>query len=168
MAVKESFDITTGCDLQEVDNAVNQAMKEIHQRYDFKGLKVGIDFVRQENKLVLRAPDDFKIQAMWEVLHQKMVRRQVPVRNLHPGKITPAAGGSVVQEIDLQQGIPIETARAIVKLIKEQKVKKMQAEIQGDQVRVSSPSRDDLQSLMAILREQDFGVELKFGNYRSM
>jgi uncharacterized protein YajQ (UPF0234 family) len=168
MAGKESFDITTGCDLQEVDNAVNQAMKEIHQRYDFKGLKVGIDFVRQENKLVLRAPDDFKIQAMWEVLQQKMVRRQVPVRNLHPGKITPAAGGSVVQEIDLQQGIPIETARAMVKLIKEQKVKKMQAEIQGDQVRVSSPSRDDLQSLMAILREQDFGVELKFGNYRSM
>jgi uncharacterized protein YajQ (UPF0234 family) len=168
MAGKESFDITTGCDLQEVDNAVNQAMKEIHQRYDFKGLKVGIDFERQENKLVLRAPDDFKIQAMWEVLQQKMVRRQVPVRNLHPGKITPAAGGSVVQEIDLQQGIPIETARAIVKLIKERKVKKMQAEIQGDQVRVSSPSRDDLQSLMAILREQDFGIELKFGNYRSM
>jgi uncharacterized protein YajQ (UPF0234 family) len=168
MAGKESFDITTGCDLQEVDNAVNQAMKEIHQRYDFKGLKVGIDFVRQDNKLVLHAPDDFKIRAMWEVLQQKMVRRQVPVRNLHPGKVTPAAGGSVVQEIDLQQGIPIETARAIVKLIKERKVKKMQAEIQGDQVRVSSHSRDDLQSLMAVLREQDFGVELKFGNYRSI
>jgi uncharacterized protein YajQ (UPF0234 family) len=168
MAGKESFDITTGCDLQEVDNAVNQAMKEIHQRYDFKGLKVEIDFVRLENKLVLRAPDDFRIRAMWEVLQQKMVRRHVPVRNLHPGKIAPAAGGSVVQEIDLQQGIPIETARAIVKLIKEQKVRKMQAEIQGDQVRVSSPSRDDLQSVMAVLREQDFGVELKFGNYRSM
>jgi hypothetical protein len=168
MAGKESFDITTGCDLQEVDNAVNQALKEIHQRYDFKGLKVEIDFPRQENKLILRAPDDFKIRAMWEVLQQKLVRRQVPVRNLHPGKITPAAGGSVVQEIDMQQGIPIETARAIVKLIKEQKVKKTQSEIQGDQVRVSSPSRDDLQVIIALLREQDFGVELKFGNYRSM
>jgi len=168
MAGKESFDITTGCDLQEVDNAVNQAMKEIHQRYDFKGLKVEIDFLRQENKLILRGPDDFKIHAMWEVLQQKLVRRHVPVRNLHPGKITPAAGGTVVQEIDMQQGIPIETARAIVRLIKEQKVKKTQAEIQGDQVRVSSPSRDDLQSIIALLREQDFGVELKFGNYRSL
>ncbi len=168
MAGKESFDITTGCDLQEVDNAVNQAMKEINQRYDFKGLKVGIDFPRHENKLVLRAPDDFKLKAMFEVLQQKMVRRNVPVRNLQPGRITPSSGGSVVQEINLQQGIPIETARAIVKLIKEQKIKKMQGEIQGDQVRVSSPSRDDLQKMMAILREQDYGIELKFGNYRSM
>ena len=168
MAGKESFDITTGCDLQEVDNAVNQAMKEINQRYDFKGLKVGIDFSRLENKLVLRAPDDFKLKAMWEVLQQKMVRRNVPIRNLQPGKITPSSGGSVVQEISLQQGIPIETARAIVKLIKGQKFKRMQGEIQGDQVRVSAPSRDDLQSLMAVLREQDFGVELKFGNYRSV
>ncbi len=167
MAGKESFDITTGCDLQEVDNAVNQAMKEIHQRYDFKGLKVGIDFSRQENKLVLHAPDDFKLKAMREVLQQKMVRRSVPVRNLQPGKITPSSGGSVVQEVSLQQGIPIETAREIVKLIKEQKFKKMQGEIQGDQVRVSAPSRDDLQRLMAILREKDFGIELKFGNYRN-
>ncbi len=168
MAGKESFDITTGCDLQEVDNAINQAMKEINQRYDFKGLKVGIDFLRHENKLVLRAPDDFKLKAMLEVLQQKMVRRSVPVRNLQPGKITPSSGGSVVQEISLQQGIPIETARAIVKLIKEQKMKKMQGEIQGDQVRVSAPSRDDLQKMMAVLREQDYGIELKFGNYRSV
>lgn len=168
MAGKESFDITTGCDLQEVDNAVNQALKEIHQRYDFKGLKVGIDFSRQENKLILHAPDDFKLRAMWEVLQQKMVRRNVPVRNLQPGKITPASGGTVVQEINLQQGIPIETARTIVKLIKEMKLKKMQGEIQGDQVRVSSPSRDDLQKLMAVLREKDFDIELKFGNYRSI
>ena len=167
MAGKESFDITTGCDLQEVDNAVNQAMKEINQRYDFKGLKVGIDFQRLENKLVLRAPDDFKIRAMLEVLQQKMVRRNVPVRNLQPGKITPSSGGSVTQEILLQQGIPIETSREIIKLIKEQKFKKMQGEIQGDQVRVSSPSRDDLQTLMAMLREKDYGIELKFGNYRS-
>jgi hypothetical protein len=105
---------------------------------------------------------------MWEVLQQKMVRRNVPVRNLQPGNVTPASGGSVVQEINLQQGIPIETSRAIVKLIKEKKYKKMQAEIQGDQVRVSSPSRDDLQRLMALLREQDFQIELKFGNYRNV
>jgi uncharacterized protein YajQ (UPF0234 family) len=167
MAGMQSFDVTSGCDLQEVDNAVNQALKEIHQRYDFKGSNVSIDFQRAEKKMVLRGPDDFKLRAMWEVLQQKLVRRQVPVRNLHPGRIMPAAGGSVSQEIELQQGIPIETSRAIVKFIKEKKLKKVQVEIQGDQVRVSSPSRDDLQSVIGLLREQDFGLELKFGNYRS-
>jgi cyclic-di-GMP-binding protein len=166
MAVTQSFDITTGCDLQEVDNAVNQAMKEINQRYDFKGLKVGIDFSRAENKLVLRAPDDFKLKAMWEVLQEKLVRRKVPVRNLQPGNIMPAAGATVTQDILLQQGIPTETSRSIVKFIKDQRMKRVQAEIQKDQVRVSSPSRDDLQVVMARLREQDFGVELNFGNYR--
>ncbi|MBP1610385.1 MAG: YajQ family cyclic di-GMP-binding protein [Acidobacteria bacterium] len=166
MAGTQSFDITSGCELQEVDNAVNQAMKEINQRYDFKGLKVGIDFRRAENKLILHAPDDFKLKAAWDVLEQKLVRRQVPIKNLKPGKIMPASGGTVSQEIDLQQGIPIETARSIVKFIKENKIRKVQVEIQGDQVRISSPSRDDLQSVMGLLREKDFGVELKFGNYR--
>ncbi len=168
MAGTQSFDITTGCDLQEVDNAVNQAMKEVRQRYDFKGLNVGVDFQRAENKLVMHAPDDYKLAALWEVLQQKMVRRQVPIRNLHLGKVTPAGGGTVTQEVNLQQGLPSETARAIVKFIKEQKIKKLQSEIQGDQVRVSSPSRDDLQTVIALLREQDYGVELKFGNYRSL
>lgn len=167
MAATQSFDITTGCDLQEVDNAVNQALKEIRQRYDFKGLKVDIVFRRAENKLVLQAPDDFKLKAIWDVLQEKMVRRKVPVRNLKPGKVVPALGGTATQEIDLQQGIPIETARAIVKSIKELKIRKVQAEIQGEQVRVSSPVRDDLQRVMALLREQDYGVELNFGNYRS-
>ena len=167
MAVTQSFDITTGCDLQEVDNAVNQAMKEIRQRYDFKGLDVNVDFRRSENKLVLRAPDDFKLRAMWDVVQEKMVRRQVPLKNLQHGKAVPAAGGTVMEEISLQQGIPIETARAIVKLIKEMRIKKVQSEIQGDQVRVSSPSRDDLQTVMHRIKEQDFGVELKFGNYRT-
>jgi cyclic-di-GMP-binding protein len=167
MAGSQSFDITTGCDLQEVDNAINQVMKEIRQRYDFKGLNVGVDFNRAENKIVLRAPDDFKIRAMWDVIQEKMIRRQVPVKNLHLGKILPAAGGTVTQEVDLQQGIPIETARAIVKLIKELKMRKVQAEIQGDQVRVSSPSRDDLQTAIHHIKEKDFGVELKFGNYRT-
>jgi len=167
MAGSQSFDITTGCDLQEVDNAVNQAMKEIRQRYDFKGLNVGVDFKRAENKIVLRAPDDFKIKAMWDVIQEKMIRRQVPVKNLQLGKVLPAAGGTATQEVNLQQGIPIETARAIVKLIKELKIKRVQAEIQGEQVRVSSPSRDDLQTVIHHIKERDFGVELKIGNYRT-
>jgi cyclic-di-GMP-binding protein len=167
MAATQSFDITTGCDLQEVDNAVNQAMKEIRQRYDFKGLDASIDFRRAENKLVLRAPDDFKLRAVWDVLQEKMVRRQVPLKNLHQEKSSPAAGGTVTQEINLQQGIPIETARAIVKFIKELKMKKVQSEIQGEQVRVTSPSRDDLQMVMHKVKEKDFGIELKFGNYRT-
>lgn len=168
MAGTQSFDITSGCDLQEVDNAINQARKEINQRYDFKGLKVSIDFQRLENKLILHAPDDFKLRAMWDLLQEKMVRRNVPVRNLQPGKVLPAAGGSVLQEIQLQQGIPTDTAREIVKYVKEQKIKKVQAEVQGDQVRISSPKRDDLQSVIALLKQKDFGLELKFGNYRSM
>lgn len=167
MAATQSFDITTGCDLQEVDNAVNQAMKEIRQRYDFKGLNVSIDFQRAENKIVLRAPDDFKLRAMWDVVQEKMIRRHVPLRNLQHGKVLPAAGGTVTQEVNLQQGIPIETARGIVKFIKELKMRKVQPEIQGDQLRVSSPSRDDLQVVMHKVKEKDFGVELKFGNYRS-
>ena len=167
MAATQSFDITTGCDLQEVDNAVNQAMKEIRQRYDFKGLDVNIDFKRSENKLILRAPDDFKIRAVWDVVQEKMVRRHVPLKNLQHGKALPAAGGTVTEEVNLQQGIPIETARAIVKFIKEMRIKKVQAEIQGEQVRITSPSRDDLQTVMHQIKEQDFGVELKFGNYRT-
>jgi len=167
MAGTQSFDITTGCDLQEVDNAVNQAMKEIRQRYDFKGLDVSIDFRRAENTLVLRAPDEFKLRAMWEVIQEKMVRRQVPLKNLQHGKALPSAGGTVTEEVNLQQGISIETARSIVKLIKELKIKKVQSEIQGDQVRVTSPSRDDLQTVMHKVKERDFGVELKFGNYRT-
>ena len=167
MAANQSFDITTGCDLQEVDNAVNQAMKEIRQRYDFKGLDVNIDFKRAENKLILRAPDEFKLRAIWDVVQEKMVRRHVPLKNLQPEKALPAAGGTVTQEVNLQQGIPIETARAIVKFIKELRIKKVQAEIQGEQVRIVSPSRDDLQTAMHQIKEKDFGIELKFGNYRT-
>jgi cyclic-di-GMP-binding protein len=167
MAASQSFDITSGCDLQEVDNAVNQAMKEIRQRYDFKGLNVNVDFRRAENKLVLRAPDEFKLRAMWEVIQEKMVRRQVPLKNLQHGNPAPAAGGTVMEEVNLQQGIPIETARAIVKFIKELKIKKVQGEIQGEQVRVVSPSRDDLQTVMHRIKENDFGIDLKFGNYRT-
>lgn len=167
MAATQSFDITVGCDLQEVDNAVNQAIKEIQQRYDFKDVKVGIDFQRQENKIALTGPDDFKLKAMWEVLQTKMVRRGVPPKNLKPGTIDPAGGGTVRQEIVLQQGIPTDTAKAIVKFVKEQKMKKVQVSIQADQVRISSPSRDELQTVMALLKKQDYGMELHFGNYRT-
>jgi len=167
MAANQSFDVTTGCDLQEVDNAVNQTMKEIRQRYDFKGSNVEIEFLRTENKLVLHAPDEFKLRSAYDVLQEKLIRRKVPAKNLKLAKITYAGGDTVKQEIDLQQGIPIETAREIVKLIKGQKLRKVQAEIQGDQVRISSPSRDDLQTVIRLLREQDFGIELNFGNYRT-
>jgi uncharacterized protein YajQ (UPF0234 family) len=167
MAATQSFDVTTGCDLQEVDNAVNQALKEIHQRFDFKGLKVGIELRRAENLLVLTAPDDLRIKAAWEVLLGRMTRRGVPTKNLHAGKVEPAAGGTARLEVTLQQGIPTETARAIVKLLKDRRFRKVQAAIQGDQVRVSSPSRDELQAVIVLLKEQDFGVELAFGNYRS-
>ncbi len=167
MGSTQSFDITTGCDLQEVDNAVNQAVKEITQRYDFKDVKVGIELQKKENQIVLTGPDDFKLRAMWEVLQARMVRRGVPVKNLKPGEIQPAGGSTVRQEITLQQGIPTETARAIVKFIKDQKMKRVQAAIQGEQVRLSSPSRDELQTVMALLKKQDYGMELQFGNYRS-
>jgi uncharacterized protein YajQ (UPF0234 family) len=167
MAATQSFDVTTGCDLQEVDNAVNQALKEVLQRFDFKGIKVGVALLRAENMIVLTGPDDFKIKAVWDVLQTKLVRRKVPLRNLTPGTIENAAGGTARQEIALQQGIPIETAREIVKFVKEHKLKKIQVSIQADQVRVSSPSRDELQGVMALLRQHDFGVELNFGNYRS-
>ncbi len=167
MAATQTFDITTGCDLQEVDNAINQTLKEINQRYDFKGVKIGIDFKRDDGKIALSGPDDYKLKAAWEVMQAKMVKRKVPLKNLHLGTIEPAGGSTVRQEIDLQQGIPTETARSIVKFIKDKKLKKVQASIQKDQVRVSSPSRDELQTVMGLLKEHDFGVELNFGNYRS-
>jgi len=167
MAGSQSFDISCGCDLQEVDNAVNQSMKEIRQRYDFKGLAVSVELNRAENKIILRGPDDFKLHAMWDIVQEKMVRRKVPPKNLQPGNTLPAAGGTVTQEISLQQGIPIETAREIVKFIKDLRIKKVQAAIQGDQMRVSSPKRDDLQTVMSRTKEKDFGLELQFGNYRS-
>jgi uncharacterized protein YajQ (UPF0234 family) len=167
MAATQSFDITSGCDLQEVDNAVNQAMKEIRQRYDFKGVKADIKFRRDEGKIILEGPDDFKVKAVYEVLRMKLTKRKVPLRNLKEGNIQPAAGSTVTQEIDLQQGISTEAARKIVKFIKDRKLKKVQAAIQAEQVRVSSPSRDALQEVMGLLNEEDFGVELNFENYRS-
>jgi len=167
MAALQSFDITAGCDLQEVDNAVNQTAKEIRQRYDFKDVAVGLELLRQENKIVLSAPSAFKLEAIQEVLQGKLVRRGVPVKNLVPGEVLPAPGSTVRREIVLQQGISTEVARSIVKFIKDRKLKKVTAAIQGEQVRVSSPSREELQGVIALLKQQDYGVELSFGNYRS-
>ena len=166
MAGTESFDVTSGVDLQEVDNAVNQAKKEIAQRYDFKGQKAEIEYDRKAAKLELHASDEYYLNAMWQVLRERMISRHVPIKNLQRGKVEPASGGTVRQEVNLQQGIPQETCRAIVKLIKEQKLKKVQSQVQGDAVRISSPSRDELQGVMALLRQQDYDFELKFGNYR--
>jgi uncharacterized protein YajQ (UPF0234 family) len=166
MAAHASFDVTSGVDLQEVDNAVNQARKEIAQRYDFKGSKSTIDFKRADNLLEIVSDDNFKMDAVWDILQTRMVRRGVPVKNLKASDIEPMAGGLVRRTVTLQQGIPTDASRQIVKFIKDQKLKKIQAAIQGDQLRISSPSKDELQSAMRLLKAQDFGVELQFGNYR--
>jgi uncharacterized protein YajQ (UPF0234 family) len=166
MANPASFDITSGVDLQEVDNAVNQAKKEVAQRYDFKGSKASIDFNRGENTIALTADDEFKMTALWEILQSRLVRRGVPTKNLTPGELERAANDTVRRVITLQQGIPAEAAKEIVKFLKEKKLKRVQAAIQADQVRVSSASKDDLQEAIRVLREHDFGVSLQFGNYR--
>src|SRR5262252_2427648 len=162
-----SFDITSPVDFAEVDNALNQARKEVGQRYDFKGAKADIDLSAAEKTLTLTTDDEMKMNALWEILQTRLVRRSVAVKNFKVGDSQPAAGGTVRRVITIQQGIPIEAAREIVKFLKDKKLKKVQAAIQADQVRVSSPSKDELQAAMRALREHDFGVALQFGNYRS-
>jgi uncharacterized protein YajQ (UPF0234 family) len=166
MATTASFDITSEIDFQEVDNALNQARKEVGQRYDFKGAKADIDLNAGEKTLTLGADDEMKMNALWEIVQTRLVRRGVPVKNFKSPESEPAAGGTLRRVIPIQSGIPIEAAREIVKFIKDKKLKKVQASIQGDQVRVSSPSKDELQDAMRALREHDFGVALQFGNYR--
>ena len=166
MAQTNSFDVSTGVDLQEVDNAVNQAQKEIAQRYDFKGSKSSIDFKRADSVIVLVADDDYKMRALFDVLQAKLIKRGVPVKNLELGEVKQAGGDTVRREVKLKTALDSDTARKVAAAIKDAKMKKVQAAIQGDQVRISSPSRDDLQEAMSLLRSQDFGVELTFGNYR--
>jgi uncharacterized protein YajQ (UPF0234 family) len=166
MAGQVSFDITSSVDLQEVDNAVNQAKKEVAQRYDFKGSKATIDLRKAENVIELVADDAFKMDALWDVLQTRMIRRGVSVKNMKLSDLEKMGGSLVKRKVTLQQGIPSEAAKDIVKFLKDQKLRKVQAAIQGDQLRVTSPSKDELQSAMALLRAQDFGVELSFGNYR--
>jgi uncharacterized protein YajQ (UPF0234 family) len=167
MAANQTFDVTTGVDLQEVDNALNQARKEVQQRYDFKGKKAEIEYDRKAATLTLHAQDEFYLEQMWSVIQGRFIGRKVPIKNMQRGTVEQASGGTVRQVIKMQQGLSQDTARAIVKLIKDHKFKKTQAQIQADTVRVSSPSRDELQDVIALLKEQSYDVELKFENYRS-
>ena len=161
-----SFDVTSTIEMPEVDNAINQARKEIGQRFDFKGSSAAIDFDQKAGTVTLTAEDNFKLEAVWDVLQTRLIKRNVAVKNLKRGDIEPAAGSSVRQVITLQQGIPTDAAREIVKHLKDLKLKKVQAAIQGDQLRITSPSKDDLQGAMQALRAKDFGIALQFGNYR--
>lgn len=167
MASQCSFDITSEVDLAEVDNAVNQAKKEILQRYDFKGSKASIDFKQAENKLELVADDTMQMNALWEVLLGRLVKRGVPPKNMTLSDPETIGGGLTKRIVELQQGVPIEASKKIVQFLREKKLRKVQANIQGDQLRITSASKDELQETMALLRAQDFGCELRFGNYRS-
>ncbi len=162
---ENSFDIVSRIDLQEVSNAIQQAMKEVHTRFDLKSSKSSIALEGKE-AIVLHSIDEFKLKAVNDVLQQKLVRRGVPLKGLTYGPMEEAAGSTAKQRISMQQGIPIEKAREIVKLIKNSK-KKVQASIQGDLVRVSGKDRDTLQEIIALLREQDFGIDMQFANYRT-
>ena len=166
MAKTESFDISTGVDLQEVDNAVNQARKEISNRYDFKKVLAEIEYDRAAPKLNIRSESEFQLNAIWEVMAQRLRARHVPLKNLKRGGVEKASGGNVRQEIPIVQSIDSDTARKIVKFIKDGGYKKVQTQIQGDEVRVSAPSRDDLQAVIQAIKAEDWGIELKFGNYR--
>jgi uncharacterized protein YajQ (UPF0234 family) len=161
-----SFDVVSKIELPEVSNAIQQALKEIQQRYDLKGSNSTIQLVEKDNKILLASADDFKLKAVIEILEQKLVKRKVSLKGLEYGVVTPAAGSSVRQEIKLQQGIDADKARKIVQAVKDSK-KKVQVSIQGDLLRVASKDRDTLQEVMHLLRSNDFGLDLQFINYRS-
>jgi cyclic-di-GMP-binding protein len=164
MSGKNSFDIVCKIDHQEVVNAVQQAMKEVRTRFDFKGSKSDVQL--QDNEIVLVSDDEYKMKSLIDILQQKLVKRHVPLNGLVYGKLEEAAGGTVRQKLTLQQGIPTEKAKEIVKEIKDSKLK-VQAAIMGDYVRVSSASRDILQEAIKMLRNRDFGIHMEFTNYRS-
>lgn len=163
---ENTFDIVSKIELPEVSNAIQQAIKEIQQRYDLKNSHSSIELNEKDQKIQLQSQDEFKLKAVIEILEQKLVKRKVPLKGLIHGTITPAAGSTVRQEITLQQGIPIEKAREIVKVVKDSK-KKVQASIQGDFVRIAGKDRDILQEIIQLLRAQDFGIDMQFTNYRS-
>ncbi len=165
MAAENSFDIVSKVDLQEVSNAIQNALKEIHTRFDLKDSKSDIQLEGKE-ALVLSSVDEYKLKAVTDILQSKLVKRGVPIKALSYGAVEPAAGSSVRQKITMQQGIPIEKAREIVKVVKDSK-KKVQAAIQGDTVRVSGKDRDALQEIIALLKGHDFGIDMQFTNYRN-
>jgi uncharacterized protein YajQ (UPF0234 family) len=163
---ENTFDIVSKIEMPEVVNAVQQAMKEIQTRFDLKDSKSDIQLNEKDHKITLASADEFKLKAVTEILQQKLVKRKVPLKNFAFGTIQQAAGSTVRQDVTLQQGIPIEKAREIVKAIKDSK-KKVQASINADLVRVSGKDRDTLQDIIGFLRGQDFGLEIQFVNYRS-
>jgi len=164
MAQQNSFDIVSQVDRAEVTNAIHQTVKEVRQRFDFKGSNANVAL--EENDLVLSAEDETKLRNMNDIFQQKLVRRGVPLKALSYGTVEPAAGGTVRQRIQIQQGIPQERAKDIVKFIKDSKAK-VQASIQGDTVRVSGKDRDTLQQVIAGLKAKDFGINMQFTNYRT-
>src|SRR5437899_12302364 len=157
-----SFDVVCRVDLQEVDNAVNQTLREVGQRFDFRGANSEVR--REENAIHLHSADDFKVRALGDILREKLARRQVPLKALQAGPIEPGPAGSAKQKLDLQQGIPADKAREMVKLVKETKLK-VQVAIQGDQLRVSGKKKDDLQAVAKLLREHDLGIAVQFTNF---
>jgi uncharacterized protein YajQ (UPF0234 family) len=161
-----SFDVVSKIEIPEVLNAVQQALKEVHQRFDLKDSKSSIELHEKDNKILLASQDEFKLKAVVDLLESKLVRRKVPLKGLTYGEIIAAAGSTVRQEISLQQGIPTEKAREIVKKIKDSKLR-VQASIQGDFVRVAGRDRDTLQLVIKLLREADFGIDMQFINYRT-
>ena len=165
MAQDNSFDIVSKVDIQEVRNAIDQAMKEIRQRFDLKDTHSDVH-LEGNDAIQMASSNEYKLEAVKEILGQKLVKRGVSLKNLTYEKVEPAAGQSVRQKIALQQGIPADRAREIVRIVKDSK-KKVQASIQGDTVRVSGKDRDDLQAIIALLRGRDLGVELTFTNYRT-
>src|SRR5689334_7733412 len=165
MAQDNSFDIVSKVDLQEVSNAIQNALKEVHTRFDLKNSKSEIQLEGME-AIILSSADEYKLKAVNDILQGKLVKRGVPLKALTYGPVEPAAGSSVRQKITMQQGIPIEKAKEIVRIIKDSK-KKVQASIQGDTVRVSGKDRDALQEIIALLRQRDFGIDMQFTNYRS-
>jgi cyclic-di-GMP-binding protein len=165
MAADQSFDVVSKVDVQEVKNAIDQASKEVHARFDLKNSKSSIA-LEGNDTVQLASQDEYTLKAVIDILQQKLVKRGVPLKNLEYEKVEAAAGSSVRQKIKLKQGIASEVAKKIVALIKDSK-KKAQASIQGDTVRVSSKDRDTLQEIMAMLRAKDMGVDLQFTNFRS-
>jgi uncharacterized protein YajQ (UPF0234 family) len=159
-----SFDVVSKIDLAEVSNAIQQALKEVHQRFDLKDSKSNIEL--DKDGILLHSADEYKLKAVNDVLQAKLVKRGVPLKGLTYGVVEPSAGGTAKRRITMQQGIPIEKAREIVKLVKDSK-KKAQASIQGDLVRVSSKDRDTLQEIIALLRGHDFGIDVQVTNFRT-
>jgi len=164
MAQQNSFDIVSQVDRAEITNAINQTVKEVHQRFDFKGSHATV--VMEKNELVLTAEDETKLRNMNDILQQKLVRRSVPLKALNYGQVEPAAGGTVRQHVQIQEGIPQDKAKEVVKFIKDSKAK-VQSSIQGDVVRVTGKDRDTLQDIIAKLKAKDFGIHMQFTNYRS-